>query len=177
MRCGNLRKDVHGGRIRADGGCIDPGLCLLHGEVVDEVASLKVIGRVEDELATREQIGDIVGNQIGDVSADANAGVELRDLAPRGLGLGQRLQGIGFVEEHLALKIGGLDEVAIDQGEGADPGARQQRGCGCPGCSAADDRHVSCGKPGLSFGTYTGEENLAGVSLLVLDGEASLEVV
>ena len=43
-------EDVHGGGVGADGGGVDPGLALLDGEVVDEVAGLEVVGGVEDEL-------------------------------------------------------------------------------------------------------------------------------
>ena len=64
------------------------------------------------------------GREIGGVRLDANGGVEARDLARRGDGLGQRLGGIGFVEEHLTLQIAGFDVIAIDDTQIADTGPR-----------------------------------------------------
>ena len=66
------------------------------------------------------------GHQVGDVGVNCDAGVEARDVSARGFGLRQALAGVGLVEEHLALQVGRLDEVAVDQGKGADAGAREQ---------------------------------------------------
>ncbi len=53
-----------------------------------------------------------------------------------------RVEGVGLVEEDLALEVGGFDEVAVDEGEGPDAGAGKQRGGGGSGGSAADDGDV-----------------------------------
>src|ERR1700679_3841576 len=42
------RENVHGGGVGADGGGVDPGLGLLDGVVVEEVAGFEVVGGVED---------------------------------------------------------------------------------------------------------------------------------
>ena len=94
-------------------------------------------------------------------------GVEESDLAARSLGLGEGFERVGFVEEDLALEVGGLDEVAIDEGEGADAGAREQRGGGGPGGSDADDGDVGGGELLLTCGADAGKEDLAGVALFV----------
>src|SRR5437879_1478138 len=50
-------EDVHGGRVGADGGGVDPGDGLAEGVVVDEIAGLEVVGGVEDELDGAEAGG------------------------------------------------------------------------------------------------------------------------
>ena len=41
-------QDVHGGGVGAYGGGVDPGVGLLDGVVVDEVAGFEVVGSIED---------------------------------------------------------------------------------------------------------------------------------
>ena len=101
---------------------------------------------------------------------DGDAGVEPGDVAAGGFGLGQAFAGVGLVEEDLALQVGGLDEVAVDEGEGADAGAGEQRGGGRAHGAAADDGDVSLGEALLAGGADAGKEDLAGVAVGVGDG-------
>jgi hypothetical protein len=135
-------EDVHGGGVGADGRGVDPGLGLLDGVVVEEVAGLEVVGGVEDDVGWGEELVDVGGDQIGDMGKDSDRGVEESDLAAGGFGFGERQESVGLVEEDLALEVGGLDEVTVDEGEGSHTGAGEERGCGGPGGSAADDGYV-----------------------------------
>ena len=65
-----------------------------------------------------------------------------RDGAAGGHGLGQRLGGVRFFEQPLALQIAGLDVIAVDDGEPADSGARQGRGVKAAQGAAADHHRV-----------------------------------
>jgi hypothetical protein len=87
-----------------------------------------------------------------------------------GLGLGERVAGVGLVEQDLALEVGGFDEVAVDEGEGADAGAGEERGGGGSGGSYADDGDVGGAQQMLAFGSDAGEEYLPGVAVVVGDG-------
>ena len=107
---------------------------------------------------------DIGGNEIGDVGMDGNGGVEKGDLAASGLGFRERFAGVGLVEEDLALEVGGLYEVAVDEGEGTDAGAGEEGSRCCSGGSAADDGDVGGGEEALAGGSDAGEEDLAGVT-------------
>ena len=118
-------KDVHGGGVSADGGCVDPGFGLLDGVVVEEVAGLEVVGGVEDEVRGGKELVDVGGDEVGDVGMDSDGGVEESDLAAGGFGFREGFAGVCFVEEDLALEVGGFDEVAVDEGESADAGAGQ----------------------------------------------------
>ena len=119
-------EDGHGGGVGADGGGVDPGFGLLDGVVVDEVAGLEVVGGVEDEMGGGEELVDVGGDQVGDVRVDGDGGVEEGDLAAGGFGFGEGLEGVGLVEEDLALEVGGFDEVTVDEGEGSDAGAGEE---------------------------------------------------
>ena len=117
---------------------------------------------------------DVGGDEVGDVGVDGDGGVEEGDVAAGGLGLGERLEGVGLVEEDLALEVGGLDEVAVDEGEGADAGAGEQRGGGSSGGTAADDGDVGGGELLLARGADAGKENLAGVAVVATIEVASM---
>ena len=161
-----LGEDGHGGGVGADGCGVDPGLGLLDGVVVEEVAGLEVVGGVEDEVGGGEEFVDVGRNEVGDVGMDDDGRVKESDLAASGFGFGEGLEGVGLVEKDLALEVGGFDEVAVDKSESADTGAGEQRGCGGSGGSATDDGDVGCGKHLLSGGADSGEEDLTGVSVV-----------
>ncbi len=105
------------------------------------------------------EFGDVGWGEVGDAGVDGDAGVEESDVAACGLGLGEGVACVGFVEEGLALEVGGLDEVAVDEGERADTGAREQRCGGRSHGPAADDGDVSGGETLLAEGADAGEEN------------------
>jgi len=169
-RCWVSREDVHGGGVGAYGCGVDPGLGLLDGVVVDEVASLEVVGGVENQVGGGEELVDVGGDEVGDLGMDGDGGVEEGDLAAGGLGLGEGVAGVGLVEEDLALEVGGFDEVAVDEGEGADAGAGEEGGGGGSGGSYADDGYVGGAEEMLTCGSDAGEEDLAGVAVVIGDG-------
>jgi len=158
-------ENVHGCGVGADGGGIDPGDGSLDGEVVDEVAGLEVVGGVEDEVAAAEQFGDVCRDKVGDAGMDGDGGVEEGDLAAGGFGLGQRGCGVGLVEEDLTLKVGGFDEVAVDEGEGANAGTGEERGGRGTSGSAANDGDMSSAEALLTELADAGKEDLAGVAV------------
>ena len=100
---------------------------------------------------------------------DGDAGVEEGDVAAGGFGRGEGVAGVGFVEEDLALEVGGLDEVAVDEGEGADSSACEERCGGRAHGSAAYDGDVGGGKTLLADSADAGKENLTGVSVFIRD--------
>lgn len=89
---------------------------MLDGVVVDEVAGFEVVGGVEDDLGWGEEFVDVGRDKIGDVGVDVDGGVEEGDFAACGLGFWEGLEGVSLVEEYLALEVGGLDEVSVDEG-------------------------------------------------------------
>ncbi len=117
-----------------------------------------------------EEIVDVGGDEVGDVGMDGDGGVEEGYLAAGGFGLGEGLEGVVFVEEDLALEVGGLDEVAVDEGEGADAGAGEERGGGGSGGSDSDDGDVGGGEELLAGRGDAGKEDLTGVAVVIVNG-------
>lgn len=111
-----------------------------------------------------------MGDEIGGVRGDVNAGVDAREVEARGFGLRQGSASVVFVEEHLALEVGGLDEIAVDEGEMADAGAGEQAGGGGTGGTDADDNGVGVAEAFLAGLADAGKEDLAGVTVGVGDG-------
>ena len=109
------------------------------------------------------------GDEVGDVGVDVDAGVDAGEMAAGGFGFGESGAGVVFVEEHLALQVGGLDEVAVDESEPADAGAGQEAGGGCAGGSYANDGDVGAAEELLAGLADAGEEDLAGVAVLIGD--------
>ena len=112
--------------VRADGGGVDPRFGLLDGVVVEEVAGFEVVGAVEQEMGFGEERVNIGRDEVGDDGFDLDGGVEEGDFGASGLGFGGRGRGVGFVEEDLALEVGGFDDIAVDEGEMADAGAGEE---------------------------------------------------
>lgn len=118
---------------------------------------------------------DVGGDEVGDAGVDGDAGVEESDFAAGGFSFGKGVEGVGFVEEDLALEVGGFDAVAVDEGEGADAGAGEEGGCCGSGGSDTDDGDVGVGEELLAGGADAGEEDLAGVAFVVGDRGVSLD--
>lgn len=158
-------KDGHAGGVGTYGGGVDPRLGLFHGVVVDEVAGFKIVGAVKEEVGGAKKGVNVGGNEISDHSLNFDGRVEGCYFTACGLCLGQGGKGVGFVEEDLALKVGELDEVTINEDEVANAGAGQQ---GCGGRSSgsyADNGHVSLAEEVLTGGGNPGKEDLAGVAV------------
>jgi hypothetical protein len=143
---------------------------LLDAEVVDEVSGFEVVGGVENEVGRGKELVNVGGDEIVDVGVDGDGGVEESDLAAGGLGFGKGVASVGFVEEDLTLEVGGFDEVTVDKGESADPGASEERGGGGSGGSDADNGDLGGAKQVLTILSDAGEEDLAGVAFVIGDG-------
>lgn len=155
-----LGQHVHGDGVGGDGGGIDPGSALLDSVVVDKVARLEVVGRVEEDVGSGEKRVDVRGCEVGDLSADIDLTVEERDFESRGFGFRQGVTRVGLVKQNLALEIAFFDEVAIDEGEGPDASAREQAGRRRAGGSAADEGYMGGAELFLAGLTYWRKKHL-----------------
>jgi hypothetical protein len=74
--------------------------------------------------------------------------------------------GVGFIEKRLALQVGRLDEIAVDDSEATNTRADQQIGSGSADRAATDDCCAGSEQPLLAFRADPGEKHLARVLLL-----------
>ncbi len=124
MRPGDHR---HGQAVTAHGRSVDPRNAAAHGEIVDQVARFEVVGAVQNEVRAAQQLRHVGGREVGHHAARVNAGIDARDMPLGGRGFGQRLGGVGFLEQPLAMQVAGLHVIAVDDGERAHPRPRQRR--------------------------------------------------
>src|SRR5579863_8607799 len=113
-----------------------------------------------------KQFLSVLGGKIGDDAFDRYLAVDGAEAALGGDGLGEGFEGIGFIKQGLALKIGWLDEIAINNLEMTDTCA-DEKICGGRAQSSATDQDYSGGQESpLSMFADSGEEDLARVTVL-----------
>ena len=79
---------------------------------------------------------------------------------------GQSFLGIRFVKKRLALQVGRLDEIAVNDSQLTDAGADQKIGGGSANRATTDDCGAGGKQPLLAFRTDPGEEHLARIFLM-----------
>ena len=121
-----IGEDVHGGGVGADGGGIDPGDGVLYGVVVEEITGFKVVSAIQQEVGVGEERGDVGGDKVCDDGLNLNGGVDEGEVVAGGLSLGGGVLGVGFFKEDLALEVGVLDDVTVNEGEVTDAGAGEE---------------------------------------------------
>lgn len=154
---GGARANGHGQAVAADGGGVDPGLGILDGEVVDEETGFEVVGTVENEVEGREKAGSVAGVKIGNNAFDGDTGIDGAELAFSGDGFGDGGSGVRFVEERLALEIGRLDKITVDDANFPHAGADEEIGRGGTDRAASDDYGAGGEESLLTFFTNASE--------------------
>ena len=99
---------------------------MLDGIVIDEVAGFEVVGGVEYDVRSAQELMDIGRNDVGDVSADLGFAIEGGDFAAGGFGFSEGVAGVGLIEKDLTLQAAFFDEVAVNEGEGSDAGSGEE---------------------------------------------------
>ena len=108
----------------------------------------------------------VAGAEVGDDTFHGDAGIDGAQLLLRGNRFGQGFLGIRFVKKRLALQVGRLDEIAINDSQLTDAGADQKIGGGSADGTATDDDGTGSEQPLLTFRTDPGEKHLARIFLL-----------
>ena len=95
--------------------------------VVDQVAGAEAIGAIEYQVVVPEQRAHVGGLQFQRMGPHPDLGIQAREPLAPGLGLGAR--DAAAVEQHLALQVGELHAIAVQQSQRAATRGRQiQRG-------------------------------------------------
>ena len=95
-----------------------------HGGVVQQVAGGEVVGAVDHQFPVLAQDPvDVLGGQPLLVGDDLDVGVQLLDRPARRLRLGVAELGGGV--QYLALEVGRIDPVVVDDPNPADAGRRE----------------------------------------------------
>lgn len=163
---GQAGTNGHGEAVAGNTRSVDPRQAGLHGKIIDQKTGLKVIGAIEEEIAAGEKLFGILRPEIGDDTPHGDAGIDGEQLALGGNGFWKSLASIRLVKESLALEIGRLDEIPVNDFDGPDTGTNKKV-CGSSAYGATtNDGGARSQQPLLAFGPDSGEEHLSGVFFL-----------
>ena len=95
--------------------------------------------------------------------------VDLGDRVPRALRLGPA--DVALPVDDLALQIGLVDDVELDDAEGSHPGGREVHQGGGPQATRADAQHSGVLEPLLPDHADLGDDDVAAVAPDLVDGE------
>ncbi len=98
---------------------------MLYGGIVDHIATLEIVGGVEDERDIGHEGFDVLWRNVGDVSLDAHGGIDLPQLRYGSFGLRESCRDVVFVEEDLPLEIIEFEDITVYDADKADTGSNQ----------------------------------------------------
>ena len=141
----------------------------LGARVVDGVAGLEVVAAVEDEVVAAQQVDCVVRSDADLMALDGDVGVEPPDAVDGALDL--RETDRHGVVDHLALEVGRVDVVVVDDGDRPDPGGCEveQRGGAEP--ARADDGDAGVEQTALPLRAHRGQEQVTRVPRHLLGAE------
>jgi hypothetical protein len=130
--------------------------------IVDEVPGGEVVGAVEDQVVTVEQVDGVVPIKPDLIQMDAHQRVDLGDRVARGLGFGPT--DIADAVDDLTLQIRLLDDVVVHDADRADPGRGQVEQRWRAETACADHQHPRILEPLLAVDAEIGEEEVAAIA-------------
>ena len=137
--------------------------------VVHQVAGGEVVGAVDDDVVAVDDVEDVVRPEPDVVGDDVDVGVESRQglLGRVHLPLAQPVH----VVEDLALEVGGVDDVHVDDPDRPHPGGRQVERGGRPESAGAEEQGLRVEELQLPLDADLGQEQMALVAVALLGGE------
>src|SRR5438552_6469513 len=149
---------------------VHDGLVVLHRRVVQEIAGGEVVRAVDDDVVLGEDAIDVRAGEALLVPDDLHIGIERLERLTRRIRL-RRAEALRRVND-LALQVGRVDDVRVDDAERSHArGGEVERG-GRPETAGADEEHLAAKElllPGL---TDLGDEQVPAVALRLLGREA-----
>ena len=140
----------------------DQRLPRQHAGIGDEEAGGEIVGAVADQVVGPDQRQGIGGGEPGLVGLHRHQRID----RPRGgggvvdLGLADPGGGMG----DLALQVGEIEQIVVNQADGADPGRGQIEQQRAAEPAGADDQHPGLTQFGLSDAADLGEQDMAGIA-------------
>jgi len=133
-----------------------------HGGVVDQIAGGEVVGAVHDQVVLPEQVDGVGGLQPKLVQSHVDQRVDGQNRVARRLGLGP--SDIGHAMDDLPLQVGLVDDVEVDDADGAHPGRGQVEQGGCAEPAGADHERPGVLEPLLTVDPEVGNDQMAAVA-------------
>ena len=156
--------DRHRHAFGADRTAVHPRFAELHGDIVDGVTHLEVIGAIEDEIGILAEFLDVRAIDIGNDRFEFHTRVNLPHLDYGGFRFRHVVRHIGFVEQHLPLEVARFDEVAVDDADMPDTRAHEIVGEYRTERADSAERHAAIHDAFLTRFADTRDAHLTGIS-------------
>ncbi|SLF00733.1 Uncharacterised protein [Mycobacteroides abscessus subsp. massiliense] len=132
-----------------------------HRGIVDQVTRREVVGTVKDQVVLLKELDRIFRIQTQLMQPHLDQRVDLQHRIARALRLGPA--DIGLAVDDLALQVGLVDHIELDDADGADTrsGQVQQRRGSQP--AGADDEHLGVLEAFLPVHTQVGNDQMPAV--------------
>jgi hypothetical protein len=111
-----------------------------HAGVVDQITRRQAVGAIQHQVVLAEQLAHVGCLELGAVCNDADGRVQRCEALRAGIRLGSAE--LAGVEQHLALQVGQLDAVAVEESQRSAAGRRQIQGRGGAEAAGPDDEHA-----------------------------------
>ncbi len=160
--------------FEAEDRAIDVDFFEENAGVVDEVAGGEIVGAVDDDVVGGDPLHGVFGGDAALVFDDFGVGVEGNELLLGGVEFGLS-DVVGGVED-LALEVGVVDGVELDEAEGSDAGGGEVEGDGAAEAAGADDEDFGVEEFELPFEADFRVGEVAGVAILLLFSEGGYGV-
>ena len=148
--------------VGLDGGCGDERLALQDGGVAEEVAGGEVVGAVDEQVVGRAQLQRVGRREAGLDWRAQHLPVDVAEGAGGGGCLGEA-EGALAVDD-LAVEVGELEVVVVDDAEAADAHGGEVLQHGRAGAAGADDEDGGAGEALLAGEADEGEDELPAVA-------------
>jgi hypothetical protein len=141
---------------------VDDGNPKVKAGVVEQISGGEVVAAVDDDVVSREDVEGVGCGQALAERDQLHIRIEGGERFPGRLDLGHA-QAIDVVE-HLALEVGGIHHVRVDDPQRPDPGRGQIEGGGRPQAAGPDQKNRGPQEGGLAGLSDLREEDVAAVS-------------
>src|ERR1700722_15778671 len=126
--------------VEAEDGGGDDGDLQAYGGVVEQIAGGEVVDAVDDDVVALDDLHDVGGVDAGLVLDDVDIGVQSLDGLLRRVDLGNT-DAVGGVD-HLALQVGQVDDVIVDDAQRANAGGGEVERGGRAEAARSQQQHL-----------------------------------
>lgn len=161
-RSAEVRCEDAGLAIESENGTVDVGFLEENAGVVGEITSREIVGAVDDDVVLADDVEGVFAGEPGVMDDDFAGRVDAENGFLGGVGLGTSDVGSGVYD--LALEIGEIDGVEVDDANFADAGGGEIHGDGGTEAASADAKDAGGADFLLSGQADFGQDQVAGVT-------------
>src|SRR5262249_17316897 len=153
--------------VQAEDAAVDVRLAQQHAGVVDQVAGREVVGAVDDDVVGPEDVQGVGAGEARLVEIDLDLGVDGAAVVAGRVQVWTAVVGgageVGGAVEHLALQVGEVHHVKIDQPEPADARGGEVQRQGRAEAAGADQQDAAGLEALLALEPDLGHDQVAAV--------------